>query len=100
MSILQPTIEDQARHLLNPVLGECVRQRTAAGVAKYGQRLDDNYQPHEAKAVHLVQELMDACQYALWMDLPGLASNLAAIANDVQSATSLTAEQIMAGGKQ
>ncbi len=93
------SIEDQARALLNPVLGECVRQRTAAGVAKYGQRLDDNHQPHRAKAVHLVQELLDASQYALWMGDSYWASEIALLANEVQATVGLSTEEIMSGGK-
>lgn len=94
------TIEQQARAFLNPTLGECVRQRTEAGVAKYGQRLEDNPQPMRARTVHLLQELLDATQYALWDNRPTLAEILAQYANEVQEGESLTAEEIMAGGKQ
>lgn len=94
------TIEQQARALLNPTLGECIRQRTEAGVAKYGQRLEDNPQPVRARLVHLVQELLDATQYALWAGEPDWADQLAVLAEDVQIRGQLTAEEIMAGGKQ
>ncbi|MFC5846714.1 hypothetical protein [Deinococcus petrolearius] len=94
------TIEEQARALLNPVLGECVRQRTEAGVRKYGQTLDENEQPQREKAIHLIQELLDACQYALWMGHEYTATLCATIASDTQQTFKLTAEEIMAGGKQ
>lgn len=93
-------IEERARQLLNPVLSEAVKQRTEAGVKKYGQRLDDNHQPERAKAIHLIQELMDGCQYALWLDLNGLARTLAKAANGVQQQYGLSVTEIMEGGKQ
>ncbi|MFK7601872.1 hypothetical protein ACI3L1_06635 [Deinococcus sp. SM5_A1] len=94
------TIEDQARAILSPVLGECIRQRTAAGVAKYGQTLDDNHQPRRAKIVHLVQELLDGVQYALWVGYPDIADRLASEADALADLFGLTAEEIMEGGKQ
>jgi DNA-binding CsgD family transcriptional regulator len=94
------TIEQKARALLNSTLGECVRQRTRAGVKKYGQTLDDNHQPDRAKAVHLLQELMDACQYAIWAELPDVAATAGRLANTVQKQFQLTADEIMKGGKQ
>lgn len=100
MTAPNPTIEEQGRALLGPVLGEVLAQRTAAGVAKYGQRLDDNHQPDRAKAVHLVQELLDAVQYALWLGETRKAARLAAEAELTAGLHGLTAEEIMAGGKQ
>lgn len=94
------TIEAEVVRVLNPVLAKCLTQRTAAGVAKYGQRLEDNEQPVRAKAVHLVQELLDAAQYAAWLKCWAIVENLAVVANEVQTAYRLTAEEIMAGGKQ
>jgi len=96
----EATIEQKARALLNTTLGECVRQRTRAGVKKYGQTLDDNHQPDRAKAVHLVQELLDATQYAVWADLPDVAATAGRLANTVQKQFGLTADEIMKGGKQ
>lgn len=93
------TIEEQVRALLNPVLGECVRQRTALGVKKYGQTLDHNHQPERAKAVHAVQEALDLAQYLLWMGRRGDAVAAAGLAVDLQECYGLTAEEIMTGGK-
>lgn len=94
------TIEAQAQALLGPVLAEAVRQRTAAGIAKYGQRLDDNHQPDRAKAVHLAQELLDAIQYALWLGNERQAARLATEAEITAAVFGLTLEEIMEGGKQ
>lgn len=94
------TIEGRARALLSPTLADCVQQRTAAGVAKYGQTLDDNHQPDRAKAVHLVQELLDAIQYALWLGDDGLAEMLAADTETIVLRHGLSTAEIMAGGKQ
>lgn len=95
-----PTIEVQVQALVGPVLAECVRQRTAFGVAKYGQRLEDNHQPDRAKSVHLVQELLDAAQYATWRGNHGMAEMLGVMADAVVAQDALTVEEIMAGGKQ
>lgn len=94
------TIEDQARAMLGTVLGECIRQRTELGIQKYGQRLDDNPQPYRAKAIHLIQELLDAMQYAIWVGDRVTARKLARMAEGYARLFSLTAEEIMAGGKQ
>lgn len=94
-----PTIEEQACGLVGPVLAECIKQRTAAGISKYGQRLDDNHQPDRAKAVHLVQELLDATQYALWLEWDDMAGHTAALASNVTAYFELTASEIVRGGK-
>lgn len=94
------TIEDRVKAHLNPVLAECLTQRTAAGVAKYGQRLDTNNQPVKARAVHLIQELLDAAQYALWVGDHYAMAFFAETANIYQVQHALTAEEIMTGGKQ
>lgn len=94
-----PTIEAHACALLSSTLADVVRQRTALGVAKYGQRLDDNHQPSRARAVHLVQELLDAVQYALWLGDPRTASRCAGEAEVITRRYELTSEEIMAGGK-
>ncbi|WP_295823197.1 hypothetical protein [uncultured Deinococcus sp.] len=93
------TIEDRACALLLPHLAVCVQQRTRLGIQKYGQRLDDNVQDVVSKAVHLVQELLDAVQYALWLDDDRLAMTLAAHANVVATTYALTTDEILAGGK-
>lgn len=95
------TIEDQAQALLeNPVLKEAVRRRAEAGVAKYGQRLEENHQPMKARAVHLVQELLDGCQYALWLGNSRAAARLATEADLTVALFGLTLTDIMEGGKQ
>lgn len=93
------TIEEQAREILNPVLGECVRQRTELGVKKYGQTLDDNHQSDRARIIHAVQEGLDMTQYLLWAGMTSYAYEVAAITNDLQGTFHLTADEIMAGGK-
>lgn len=92
-------IEQGAKNLLNDTLGECITQRTEAGRAKYGQTLDDNAVPTPERYIHLIQELLDGVQYALWAIDTETAWALAEIANKIQEREGLTAEQIMAGGK-
>ena len=94
------TIEDQGRALLGSILGEVLAQRTAAGVAKYGQTLDQNHQPDRAKAVHLVQEELDAMQYALWLGNTRKAARHATEAEITVALYGLTVTEIMTGGKQ
>ena len=94
------SIEQRVASRLNPVLAECLRQRTELGVKKYGQRLDDNEQDERSKAVHVIQELLDAAQYAEWMGHSYSVSVLTDLANVYQGMYELTAEEIMAGGKQ
>lgn len=93
------TIEDRACALLHPELAQAVRQRTEFGIRKYGQRLDDNHQPMRAWLIHIIQEALDGCQYALRADEVALAGEFAEIANDLQERHQLTAAEIMAGGK-
>lgn len=93
------TIEDRVKRHLNPVLAECLTQRTAAGVAKYGQRLEENDQPVKARVIHLIQELLDAAQYAEWIGDYYLMAFCAETTNIYQVQHALTAEEIMSGGK-
>ena len=93
------TIEDQARELLSPVLRQCLRERTQAGVRKYGQRLDENDQPDRARIIHAVQEGLDMVQYLLWAGMSSYAYEVALLTNDLQGTFNLTADEIMAGGK-
>jgi len=67
---------------------------------KYGQRLEDNHQPDRAKAVHLIQELLDAAQYAAWLERWFIAAEMTQTANRLQVEWGLSAAEIMAGGKQ
>lgn len=50
-------------------LAPAVMERERLGFFKYGQFLDQNHQPAKAKAVHAVQELMDFCNYSIWLGL-------------------------------
>ena len=58
--------EEVKSALGSPLLRQVVDARVALGVKKYGQTLDDNEKPDRAKAVHLIQELLDAMQYVTW----------------------------------
>ncbi|ULH18252.1 hypothetical protein MF271_22565 (plasmid) [Deinococcus sp. KNUC1210] len=60
------TIAERIKKHLSPLLVAAVDTRTAEGLKKYGQLLDDNHKPDRAKAVHLLQELLDAAQYGTW----------------------------------
>lgn len=97
---MSATIEAQACELLHPVLAECVQQRTAVGVAKYGQRLEDNPEPERARIIHAMQEGLDMVQYLLWAGLSAYASQVAEIVNELRGDFALNAEEIMVGGKQ
>lgn len=94
------TIEERACGMLSARLAACIRQRTQLGIRKYGQRLDDNPQPERAKAVHLVQELLDGMQYAIWLEDVGLAEDLAIRAEKIARKYRLTFTEIVEGGKQ
>lgn len=100
MTAPEGSIEAQAAQLVSPPLQVALRQRTQAGIEKYGQRLEANPQPLRARAVHLVQELLDGLQYALWMNEPAIATVLAIQADHITSAYQLTAQEIVEGGKQ
>lgn len=63
---IRSEIGEQAKELLLPALHAVVDARTAEGVRKYGQTLDQNIKPQRAKVVHLLQEILDALQYVLW----------------------------------
>ena len=76
-------IAETAKLLLDPRLHAVVDTRTAEGLAKYRQTLDDNLKSEREKVAHLMQELLDAIQYALWQTDPELALRLAAMANEL-----------------
>lgn len=99
ITVPTPSIEEQACELLSPRLAACIRQRTQLGIRKYGQRLDHNPQPLRARAVHLVQELLDGIQYALWLGETQTASRLAVEAILLSKKYALTVSEIMNGGK-
>jgi hypothetical protein len=66
------TIADEVKQMLASVgddgrLRALVDAQTAIVVAKYGQTFDDNVKESRAKAVHIVQELIDAMQYSVWL---------------------------------
>lgn len=83
-------IAEAAKLLLDPRLHAVIDTRTAEGLAKYGQTLvDANVKSECERAAHLMQELLDAIQYAIWRadpELPvggSLALGLAAMANEL-----------------
>lgn len=94
------TIEEQAVNLLSLPLASCVRQRTAFGIEKYGQRLDDNHQEGRARAIHFIHEMLDGLQYALWDGDALSARQCANLAVRKQVEYQLSPAEIMAGGKQ
>lgn len=93
------SIEAKAKNILNSTLSECITQRTQAGRAKYGQTLDANSAPPAERYIHLIQELLDGVQYALWAGDTETARALSEIANSIQAREGLSANQIMQGGK-
>jgi hypothetical protein len=70
------TIADRVRPYLSPLLAQALDTRTAEGLRKYGQTLDNNHKPDRAKAVHLLQELIDASQYAEWLEVDSMLTPL------------------------
>ena len=94
------TIAVRCKRRLHPELAKALDTRTQLGIEKYGQRLDENDKPLRAKVIHLMQELLDAQQYAEWAGRDTDALELANIANDLQCEFDLAADEIVAGGKQ
>lgn len=82
-------IAETAKLLLDPRLHAVVDTRTAEGLAKYGQTLDADVKSRREKGAHLMQELLDAIQYAIWQADPerplsaSLARRLASMANEL-----------------
>ncbi|ADY27801.1 hypothetical protein Deipr_2701 (plasmid) [Deinococcus proteolyticus MRP] len=99
----RPRIAQRVAALLPPDLAPAVLERERLGVLKYGQYLDDNHQPQRARAVHLVQELLDGANYALWLASPIrsrlLAVLLAFLVKWLCRRYHLTAQDIIDGGK-
>lgn len=88
-------IADRIRPMLSPLLAEALDTRTQEGLRKYGQTLDDNHKPDRAKAVHLLQELLDAAQYSEWLGAV-YAPLLCEIANEVAADfPDLTLEELL-----
>ena len=50
-----------------PDIQALINNQTRIGLEKYGQTLDDNEKDNKAKAVHIVQELIDTMQYFVWL---------------------------------
>jgi hypothetical protein len=63
------SIENKVKELFpsNPRLVALVESQTKLGLEKYGQRLDDNDKPLEARQVHALQECIDLLQYLFWI---------------------------------
>lgn len=77
---------------LAPAHREQLEARAAAGLAEYGQTLDNNPAPQPEREQHLREELLDALQYATWAERPDLAAGVAALlrALDAPPPTTLT----------
>lgn len=95
------TIEQKAIDMLqgNDVLIEVLKSRNAYGLKKYGKSLDDNNIPERERAIHAIQELLDATQYLIWIQWWGCAEDLANITVDLQDYYNLSAQEIIDGGK-
>ena len=106
MDLSKPTIEQKAIAMLqgNAVLIEVLKSRNTYGLKKYGKSLDDNKIPFSSRAIHLIQELMDAGQYATWVSdydktYLEISEGLFSLAKHVQHDFCLTAQEIIDGGK-
>lgn len=91
-----------ARHVaerLDLEMGRALHHRVHVGLLKYGQVLDDNHQEQRAKMVHLVQEGLDAAQYAAWGGEGGEMEEQVAMVNRIARKYRLTAHDIAQGGK-
>ena len=63
---MKSSIAEHIKGYLLPALHPVVDARVEEGIKKYGQTLDDNVKPERAKAVHQLQELLDAMKYRRW----------------------------------
>ena len=63
-----PIVQRSAELL--PGLRDLIVHRAEEGKAKYGQYLSDNPRTEREKAVHQLQELLDALNYELWREQP------------------------------
>lgn len=96
------TIEQKAEQMLqgNDVLIEVLKSRNAYGLKKYGKSLDDNDIPERERAIHAIQELLDAGQYLIWTEWSRLwCGHLFDMAMAIQEYYNLTAQEIIEGGK-
>lgn len=58
--------ESTKQHLKSQALKDLVDIQTRKGIREYGQTLDENTKPASAKAVHIIQEIVDLIQYLEW----------------------------------
>lgn len=63
---MKSAIAEHIKGYLLPALHPVVDARVEEGIRTYGQTLDDNVKPERAKAVHQLQELLDAMKYRRW----------------------------------
>ena len=66
MTSFRSEIAEKVKNRLPVELRAAIDTRVELGWKKYGQSLDDNIKTPRQKAVHLLQELMDALQYVEW----------------------------------
>jgi hypothetical protein len=70
MSDAKPTTtiaEELKSRIQEPRLQALIDSQTARGIAQYGGTLDDNDAHIDHRLRHLITELVDAAQYALWI---------------------------------
>jgi hypothetical protein len=62
------TIADKTKDFFHTqALKDLVDFQVERGIAKYGQTLDDNQKEPAQKAIHALQEIVDAMQYMNWL---------------------------------
>jgi hypothetical protein len=96
------TIEQKAIEMLqgDDVLIEVLKSRNAYGLKKYGKSLDSNHATDEERAIHAIQELLDAGQYLIWLNMKEEYYNdIFVLASDLALMFNLTAKEIIEGGK-
>jgi hypothetical protein len=95
------TIEQKAIEMLqgDDVLIEVLKSRNAYGLKKYGKSLDDNDIPKRERAIHAIQELLDAGQYLDWCGFRMYTEYIYEVAKILQLYYHLTAQEIIEGGK-
>ena len=74
MTLPRSEIAEKVKNNLPTSLHAVIDTRVELGWKKYGQSLDDNVKTDRQKAVHLLQELLDAMQYVEWGGLKTVGS--------------------------
>lgn len=65
-AIVSQIAEDVKLLVSHPRLKELVDYQVEVGIKKYGQTLDENNKPLDARIVHAIQEGVDMMQYLVW----------------------------------